>query len=143
MQAFLTLLIEVFVVSFIAIAVIDIVIAALPQPANTVVAPHEWAIAFEPIEPESKIATIDWVRPVAEESVKPVDVIAIAKSHIISTLHSYKLRGEDVIRVDCIPFALPPIKTYQLRSQPVVKVSHLLKAVGCGCPAPNICRAAI
>ena len=129
MQAFLTLLIEVFVVSFIAISVVDIVIAALPEPKNTVVAPHEWAVAFEPVEAEPHIATIDWVQPVVEEPIVSIDVIAIAKSHIISTAKRYKLRGEEVIHLTDIPFPLPQVKTYQLRSQPVVKLSHLLAAM--------------
>ena len=136
MQAFLTLLIEIIIISFIAISMIDIalaklnvVIAALPQPRNTVIAPREWAVAFEPIEALPTFATIDWIQSVAEEPVEPVDVVAIAKHRLVSTAKHYKLRGEDVIHVDHIPFQLPPIKTYQLRSRPVVKVIHLLAAL--------------
>lgn len=80
--------------------------------------------------PTPAFATLDWIQPVTEEEVEPVDIIALAKSRLprfdITALKIYKLRNESVVRITDIPFNIPAtIKRYKLRGADVIKLAAL------------------
>lgn len=126
MQDLLTLLFIIVGIGFVAIACYDFVTGFNSSQVTTTqkVATLEWLTSQIPTSPEPELEASPNVIVLAREKMKSrLD---------LSALKTYKLRGESVVAIADIPFALPDsIKRYKLREKYVVNLKHLEALSAC------------